>query len=129
VPIVGAVTAWLQRILDGSFKEGWVSNSSDLPWDAAAVPGPEGWSAPWVARSSAVDYGGAVRGIELCTRERVELAFIGHSHRPGISWCPVASRRVPLIDVGSWTYGRTEFAIVCEDGVGLARLRRTGGLP
>jgi hypothetical protein len=50
------------------------------------------------------------------------VAFVGHSHRPGISWCPVASRRVPLIDVGSWTYGRAEFAVVCADGVGLARL-------
>jgi hypothetical protein len=121
-PLLGAVTSWLQRVGDGTFQESWVHDSASLPWDAAQVQGPAGWDAPWVSRSSAVEYGAALRGIELCLRQRVQVAFVGHSHRPGISWCPVAARRVPLIDVGSWTYGRAEFAVVCGDGVGLARL-------
>jgi hypothetical protein len=87
------------------------------------VPGPPGWSAPWVARNDAVDLGTVIRGFEKGLQSQVQVAFIGHSHQPGISWAPVTQlRNVPLVDVGSWTYGRAEFAIVATDGVGLAYL-------
>jgi hypothetical protein len=89
----------------------------------AAEPGPDGWTAPWVARNDAVELGTVIRGCEKGLQHAVRIVFVGHSHRPGISWAPVTQLRdVPLIDVGSWTYGRTEFAVVATDGIGLAHL-------
>lgn len=124
LPIAGPVTDWVQRIVDDSVYEPWLGSSDSKPWGRAVVAGPPGWSAPWVDRVNAIDLGGAVRGIELCMNQRVQIAIVGHSHRPGISWCPItANRRAALVDVGSWTYGRKEFAIVCADGLGLVRLQ------
>jgi hypothetical protein len=113
----------IQKCLDQSFAEPTSDDLTSLPWDPAKVAGPDGWLAPWVERSGAAQLGQCIRGYELCVDRRVEVLLIGHSHRPGISWCPVSqTRRVPVIDVGSWTYGRAEFAVVCTDGVGLAAL-------
>lgn len=123
VPGLGLLGSVLQRVFDASSQDPWSSNPNSLPWQPAVVPGPKGWGAPWVGRDSAVNLGGAVRGFELCVRQEVQVVLVGHSHRPGISWSPVAQRRVPVVDVGSWTYGRSEFAVVCPDGIGLARLR------
>jgi hypothetical protein len=69
-----------------------------------------------------VQLGAAISGFELCIGREMQVALVGHSHRPGISWSPVAGRRVPVVDVGSWTYGRAEFAVVCPDGIGIGRL-------
>jgi UDP-2,3-diacylglucosamine pyrophosphatase LpxH len=122
-PVLGPLAALIQRVVDGSSKEPWIDSAESLPWPNAKVPGPAGWAAPWVGRGNAVPLGAAVSGFELCASRELQVVFVGHSHRPGIAWCPVAGRRVPVVDVGSWTYGRTEFAVVCPDGVGLARLR------
>jgi UDP-2,3-diacylglucosamine pyrophosphatase LpxH len=121
-PLLGAIGAFVQRAIDGSSIDPWSSNPASIPWDKAAVPGPTGWGAPWVGRGSTIELGAALSGLELCIDRELQLAFVGHSHRPGVSWSPIAGRRVPVIDVGSWTYGRSEFAVVCPDGAGVAQL-------
>jgi len=122
VPLLGGLGSFVQRVIDGSSKDPWSDSPASVPWPKAAVQGPTGWAAPWVARDSAAQLGAAISGFELCVQHEVQVVIIGHSHRPGISWSPVAGRRVPIVDVGSWTYGRAEFAIVCPDGIGIARL-------
>jgi hypothetical protein len=132
VPIIGPLSSFLQRWGDDSFAEPWAKESVSRPWPAAIVPGPDDlWQAPWVDRDDIIALAQTVRGFEFCLSEHhpgaqpveVEVALIGHSHRPGISWGPItADRDIPFIDVGSWTYGRAEFAVVCPDGVGLASL-------
>jgi len=121
LPLLGEFTAWLQATGDQSLEDDAIDETTSEAWDEG-VQGPVGWTAPWVARADAADLGNVIRGFEKGLGQQVQVAFIGHSHRPGISWAPVATRRVALIDVGSWTYGRTEFAIVATDGIGLAHL-------
>lgn len=121
-PIIGAITAFVQRAIDASSADPWSSNPDSIPWEKARVPGPNGWGAPWVGRGSTTELGAALSGLELLINQEVQVVLVGHSHRPGISWSPVAGRRVPVVDVGSWTYGRSEFALVCPDGIGIARL-------
>jgi hypothetical protein len=120
--LLGVLGSFVQRVIDGSSKDPWSENPASVPWPKAAVPGPAGWAAPWVGRSSAVQLGAAISGFELCVSQEMQVVLVGHSHRPGISWSPVAGRRVPVVDVGSWTYGRAEFAVVCPDGIGIGRL-------
>jgi UDP-2,3-diacylglucosamine pyrophosphatase LpxH len=122
-PGIGRFGSLIQKCLDQSFAEPTSDDMTSLPWDAAKVGGPNDWLAPWVDRSGAAQLGQSIRGYELCVDRKVQALLIGHSHRPGISWSPVTqTRRVPVIDVGSWTYGRAEFAVVCSDGIGLAAL-------
>jgi hypothetical protein len=122
LPPLGYLTSWLQAMGDGTLLDDAFGETQSKPW-GKGVPGPDGWSAPWVARDDAADLGTVIRGFEKGLNHVVALAFVGHSHRPGISWSPVTQLRdVPLVDVGSWTYGRAEFALVASDGVGLARL-------
>lgn len=121
LPLLGEFTAFLQAQGDKSLEDDSINDQVSLPWPIG-VQGPIGWSAPWVAHGGAADLGNVIRGFEKGLGQQVQVAFIGHSHRPGISWTQVATRRVALIDVGSWTYGRTEFAIVASDAIGLARL-------
>ena len=121
-PGLGALGAFVQRAIDGSSVDPWSANPASIPWGRAAVPGPNGWGAPWVGRDSAIQLGSALSGLELCIDQRVQVVLVGHSHRPGVAWSPIAGRRVPVVDVGSWTYGRSEFAVVCPDGIGIARL-------
>jgi hypothetical protein len=123
LPGIGAVGSLIQKCLDQSFAEPTSEDLASLAWEVAKVSGPADWVAPWIDRSGAAELGQCIRGYELCVDTHVQVTLIGHSHRPGISWSPVsATRRVPVIDVGSWTYGRAEFAVVCRDGVGLAAL-------
>lgn len=122
VPLLGVLGAFVQRVVDASSQDPWSSNPASIPWPKAAVQGPAGWAAPWVARDSVHELGAAISGLERCVGKSAQVVLIGHSHRPGISWSPVAGRRVPIVDVGSWTYGRAEFAVVCPDGIGIARL-------
>jgi UDP-2,3-diacylglucosamine pyrophosphatase LpxH len=122
VPILGQLAAWIQMVADRT-RDPWYNEPKSLAWDSAHL-GLAGWDAPWVARAGAVQIGPVIRSAEHAQNaHRVTLAIVGHTHRPGISWTPVApNHSVPLIDAGSWTYGRAEFALVCEDGVGLAHL-------
>jgi hypothetical protein len=132
LPVLGRLSSFLQRWGDNSFNEPWSGKPDSKPWPGATIPGPDDlWHAPWVGRDDATKLAQAIRGFEFCLNARgsgappvqVELALVGHSHRPGISWGPItADRDIPIIDVGSWTYGRAEFAVVCADGVGLAAL-------
>jgi hypothetical protein len=119
---MGMLGALFQRIVDGSSKDPWSDSPASLPWPKADVPGPTGWAAPWVGRDNATALGAAIAGFELCVQGEVQVVLLGHSHRPGISWSPVAGRRVPVVDIGSWTYGRAEFGVVCPDGIGIAAL-------
>jgi predicted phosphodiesterase len=123
LPGVGPGTSLIQKCLDQSFAEPTSPELTSLAWDPAKVGGPANWTAPWIDRGGAAQLGQAIRGYEMCVDTLCQVLLIGHSHRPGISWSPVtATRRVPVIDVGSWTYGRAEFGVVCTDGVGLAAL-------
>jgi hypothetical protein len=51
----------------------------------------------------------------------LRLVIVGHSHIPGISaiHVPVPGRLVPLIDVGSWVWGRSQLAIAREGEIKL----------
>jgi UDP-2,3-diacylglucosamine pyrophosphatase LpxH len=121
VPILGTLASWIQMVGDHT-RDPWYEEPTSLAWKPAAVGLPD-WDAPWVDRGGAVQIGPVIRSAEHAqANQHVKLAFVGHTHRPGISWSPIApNRSIPLIDAGSWTYGRAEFALVCEDGVGLAQ--------
>jgi predicted phosphodiesterase len=75
-----------------------------------------------VVGSSGVE-GCPMKRVHLAANLHVRVALVGHTHRPGIDWTVVETGRgVPIVDAGSWTYGRAEFAVIAEDGIGLARL-------
>jgi hypothetical protein len=44
--------------------------------------------------------------------QAIRLVVVGHTHRPGLSWFELGGRVIPVLDVGSWTYGRSQFAII-----------------
>lgn len=44
----------------------------------------------------------------------IRMIIVGHTHRPGIAWLSRANRTIPIVDVGSWTYGRSQFALATE---------------
>jgi hypothetical protein len=124
-PILGELATFAQMVEDDSFEEPWTKGNTggDLPWERASGVPPDGWDAPFVARNNAATLVRSTRGIEYLTDEPVEIAFVGHTHRPGISAEHVtATRHVVLVDVGSWTYGRAEIGIVAPDGVGIAEI-------
>jgi hypothetical protein len=125
MPLVGGAVAALQRVFDASLQDPVFGNTSQtsVAWPAAPASAslPVGWSAPWVVRDGAAQLGVPLLGWEKGVGRQLDLAILGHSHRPGIGWTQVDfDRRIPLVDVGSWTYGRTNFAVVGTDGVGLA---------
>jgi hypothetical protein len=125
LPIIGHFVDFAQLAIDDSFEEAWTrgNQGGDKPWPRAQGLPPAGWTAPWVARDGAAELVRAARGLEYLTNTPLEVAIIGHSHRPGIASAWVtAERQIALVDVGSWTYGRAEIAIVTPDGVGLAAL-------
>jgi hypothetical protein len=125
LPFLGQLANAAQRIFDNSFQDPWTQGNEggDLPWEAAKGAPPIGWDAPWVARDDTAALVRAARGLEYFTEEPIEIVFVGHSHRPGIASASItAERRVTLVDVGSWTYGRAEIGIVTPDGVGLAAM-------
>ena len=114
----------VERAEDNSLSSPDPKSIEDLPWPAQSSDLPEHWTAPWVARNGANDR--ALEACQFATKQgasRPWIAFVGHSHRPGIS-CGKRddSTTIPVVDVGSWTYGRAEFAIMADDGIGLARL-------
>ena len=127
IPLTSSLDLALQAHFDDSFQEDPILSQPSLtskPWPHTQ-PGADGWNAdsPWVDRANRGDIGQMLFDTEGIADTRIDVAFLGHSHRPGISWCRIEqNRRIPLIDVGSWTYGRSEFAVVCADGIGLARL-------
>ncbi len=129
MPIIGDLVALLQRHFDDSLEDPFFSRDLplSLPWPAptAGATVPRNWTAPWVMRDHAAQFGEELLDWENAVDCTLELAIVGHSHRPGISWSEVeVGRRIPVVDVGSWTYGRTEFAVLCADGIGLAELSK-----
>jgi UDP-2,3-diacylglucosamine pyrophosphatase LpxH len=44
----------------------------------------------------------------------LRLVVVGHSHRPGVSAIHIDGKLVPLVDVGSWVWGRAQIAIASE---------------
>jgi len=52
----------------------------------------------------------------------VRVLIVGHTHRPGVAWFTHGGRVIPVVDVGSWTYGKSQFAIVEEGSVRLWQL-------
>lgn len=127
IPVLGPAIEALQRFFDASLQDpifGDLGNTS-IAWPAPPQGAvfPVGWSAPWVVRDGAAQLGQPLLGWEQDVGQEVTLAILGHSHRPGIGWTQVGfNRRVPIVDVGSWTYGRTNFAVVGTDGIGVAQL-------
>jgi hypothetical protein len=50
----------------------------------------------------------------------VRLIIVGHTHRPGVAWITGPDGRpIPVVDVGSWAWGRSQFAIGVEGSVAL----------
>jgi hypothetical protein len=127
MPVLGDVVEALQRFFDRSLADPIFDDPShtSLAWprapEGASVP--QGWSAPWVVRDDAAQLGVPLLGWEQQVRQDLRLGIVGHSHRPGISFTEVADgQTIPLVDVGSWTYGRTNIAIVGTDGIGVAEI-------
>jgi hypothetical protein len=124
VPLLGNIVDFAQMIADDSFEEPWAkgNTSQDKLW-GAAVSHLAGWDAPWIARNDAAKLVRAARGLEYVTDTALQVVVVGHTHRPGIAWANIAGERsIPIVDVGSWTYGRAEIAIVTPNGVGLAAI-------
>lgn len=44
----------------------------------------------------------------------LRLVIVGHSHRPGISAIHIDGRLVPMVDFGSWVWGRAQFGVASE---------------
>jgi hypothetical protein len=127
MPVIGPAIDALQRYFDASLQDPIFgdTNNTSLAWPVppAGSVFPAGWSAPWVFRDGAAQLGQPLLCWEQDVGQQVTLAILGHSHRPGIGWTQIGfNRRVPLVDVGSWTYGRTNFAVVGTDGIGVAEL-------
>jgi hypothetical protein len=127
MPVLGGAVEALERYFDKSLADPIFETpeQTSLAWPAAppGVSPPAGWTAPWTVRDGAEQLGEPLLDWERSVLQPLDLAIVGHSHRPGISWCQVdVGRRIPLVDVGSWTYGRTNFAVVTPDGVGIAAL-------
>jgi len=124
MPVLGPVADAIERFFDQSLADPIFDapQFTSLPWPASSVSVP-GWTAPWIMRDNQEQLGEPLLDWERTIEQRLELAIVGHSHRPGIGSCEVDfGRRIPLVDVGSWTYGRSNFAVVCADGVGVASL-------
>ena len=127
MPLLGPVDEILQRYFDASLEDPILSApaSTSLPWPPppAGLSFPAGWTAPWTVRDAAEQLGEPLLDWERALGRELQLAIVGHSHRPGISWVEVDfERRIPLVDVGSWTFGRTDFAVLCAEGIALAEL-------
>lgn len=127
MPLVGGAVDALQRYFDASLEDPILGtpDHTSLPWPAAPAGATvsAGWTAPWIVRDDAEQLGEPLLDWERTTGSTLAIGILGHSHRPGIGWVEVDfERRIPLVDVGSWTYGRTNFAIVCPDGVGIAEI-------
>ena len=127
LPVIGGLADFLQRYYDDSLADPALADHVSLPWPSAAsgkVVMPTDWSAPWVLRDSAMQLGVPLLGWAKAAQRDVQLAIVGHSHRPGISWTEVAAGQlIPLVDVGSWTYGRSTFGVLGSDGIGIAEFK------
>jgi hypothetical protein len=124
VPLLGPFVQAMQRVGDDSIADPIFTNPAhtSLPWPDADADVP-GWSAPWVLRDHAEQLGVPLNDLHNRLGVRFDLAIVGHTHRPGISFTEInAGRVIPLVDVGSWTYGRATFAVVCEEGIGIGVL-------
>lgn len=78
----------------------------------------QGFSAPrWCDREHADHLRSVLEGIAGAST--VRIAFVGHSHRPGVTAVSVRGRFVPVVDVGSWVWGASQIAIAVEGQVGL----------
>lgn len=129
MPLAGPLVQALQRLGDQSLEDPIFGDPShtSLPWPKASGTTPAGWSAPWVQRDHAQQLGVPLLDMQNRFGQLLDLAIVGHTHRPGISFTQTnAGHRIPLVDVGSWTYGRATFAVVCEEGVGIGVLGEAG---
>lgn len=122
-PLIGPGVNLIQQLIDGSSHvDPFFAETVSKGWERGPE-GPNDWTAPWVRRDDADQLGSVLLSYEQANGMQVRAAIVGHTHRPGIDWTVVETGRgVPVIDVGSWTYGRAEFAVIAEDGVGLATL-------
>lgn len=64
----------------------------------------------------------AARALAPAITDGIRLVFVGHSHRPGVAWFEFAGRVVPVMDVGSFCHGRSQFALVEEGSATLWQL-------
>jgi hypothetical protein len=64
----------------------------------------------------------AAHALAPAITNAIRLVLVGHSHRPGLSWFELAGRVVPVLDVGSFCHGQSQFALVEEGSASVWQL-------
>ena len=91
--------------LDDAFSARWP--------ESTAIVDRDGFSSPrWSDRTNRGLLARLVSALPF--HASLRLVCVGHSHRPGVSAIMVGPRFVPLVDVGSWVWNRTSFAVAVE---------------
>ena len=114
----------LQEAIDR--REDGLSASED-GWPARIAPtwGPFG-AKRWSDRNGRDERVGKIFGglgkVNPSVASAARLVIVGHTHRPGVGWFARGDQLVPVVDVGSWTYGRSQFAICVEGSVSVWQL-------
>ncbi|CAN5815619.1 hypothetical protein BH09MYX1_BH09MYX1_42240 [soil metagenome] len=98
-----------QQLVDVALRQ-WPSSTSLT--DTSVFQSPR-----WCDREHPEHLRALIEGISGASM--VRIAFVGHSHRPGVTGVTVGSRFVPVIDVGSWVWGASQIAIAVEGEVSL----------
>ncbi len=95
------------------------SNVADRQWPAStSITDVAPFSAPrWSERDGSDHLRAVLEGVAGASTVRV--AFVGHSHRPGVTAVRVGGRFVPVVDVGSWVWGAAQIAIGIEGEIGV----------
>lgn len=96
--------------LHQAFSEGWP--------DATAPADTQGFTASRWCKRGRRELMESLLG-RLDGASELRLVFVGHSHRPGIAALQIQNRLVPIIDVGSWVWGRSQLAIATEGQLAL----------
>jgi UDP-2,3-diacylglucosamine pyrophosphatase LpxH len=129
---VGSLLSTLNNSLGQSVQETIDRREDGIPasldgWPAAAPPGSgpftsERWSDRQGREPRVQKIFGGIARVAPAVAASARLVITGHTHRPGVGWFAAQDRVVPVVDVGSWTYGRSQFAIAVEGSVSLWQL-------
>ncbi len=91
-----------------------IADTANAMWPIAPPPtDAQGFQSPrWSARAGRDTLEKLVGALGYAAG--LKMVIVGHSHRPGVCGMLINDKLVPLVDVGSWVWGRSQFAIVCE---------------